>query len=145
MNKLSVEDIKLLLNSLSQENGPDNLLEELCVKLEELNTSYNEVYDDGWEDEGKYQNNYLIYELVLNANTENVQTFYIGVSVGRSGSYFSDWYYTIHNISVSDTKKVLTSVILEDLNDFQLSEISNFIAGKSYKFQLKQRDSYDWE
>lgn len=145
MNKLDIEDIKLLVNSLDKENHHDNLMEELCLKLEDFSPTYQLTYEDGWEDEGKSQSNELIYELTLNATNENVQKFYIRVCVSQSGSHHTDWYYTIHFIEVSITKKVLTSVLLEGLNDFQLSEVSNFIAGKSYNFQLKQRDSYDWQ
>jgi len=57
--------------------------------LDKAGIDYEEVYDSGWEDEGKYQLSEIVY------NIKNTNYLFL---VRRSGSYFSDYYYQIDEV-----------------------------------------------
>lgn len=57
---------------------------------------FEEIEDEGWEDEGKYQNNGYVFRVsVYSVNDEFLEDLelYVKQYASRSGSYYSDYYY----------------------------------------------------
>lgn len=67
--------------------------------LDSLGLGYKVLEDIDWEDDGKYQLGVLIVEI-------KGQIF--GISVSRSGSYFSDYYYNIDGVEELKRYKTYT-------------------------------------
>lgn len=65
--------------------------------LDDLEIQYDTIEDIDWEDDGKYQYGFLVIE---------VKERYFGIGVTRSGSYFSDYYYHIDDITELKKHKV---------------------------------------
>ena len=85
-------------------------LERFEFHLENIGFAFINRYESSWEDEGKYQYQELIGQLVAwDLNVEKypcdksiVERYNLfgRVSCGRSGSYYSEYYYTYEEIEL---------------------------------------------
>jgi hypothetical protein len=75
-----------LLEKINSIVGQDTHAESA---LEDLGLSYTEVEEGEWDDEGKYQYQYNVFE---------IEHRYFGINTSRNGSYFSDYNYTIDSV-----------------------------------------------
>ena len=75
-----------LLEKMNSIVGKDTYSESA---IEDLGLPYEVVEEGEWEDEGKYQHQSTVF---------SIENRYFDVSLARSGSYFSDYYYTIDSV-----------------------------------------------
>ncbi|QHJ79005.1 MAG: hypothetical protein [Caudoviricetes sp.] len=66
------------------------------------------VKDDSWEQNGKYQYRSAVYKVVG-------QEVYFEVSESRSGSYHSDWYYSVPEFYLVDKPIVYVKIPKDEL------------------------------
>ena len=108
-----VELVKEKINSVEwedEENHFDRDLYEFTINEDKLEVV--ELGDDSWEDEGKFQNNYYTYQFKVNGEKVNL---FVGMSVMRSGSYYSDYYYTHYKPEVFRYEvKVVPEVVIPE-------------------------------
>ena len=91
--------------------------------------------DDNWEDDGKYQYRTEQGQLIeMNKNYKEIQSFNFGISreVSRSGSYFTDYYYTNDDYEMFEIEEiVIPEVVIPEHKDQQWNklniDISKFI------------------
>jgi hypothetical protein len=99
--------------------------------IDGLELEYDEVEDEGWDDDGKYSFNYVIYK---------IEGKYYGFCQTRSGSYFTDYYYSVDEVQELPKKEDETiftitsnSVDVEDvisaLNDCDFEYKKTFVKG----------------
>jgi hypothetical protein len=90
---INKETSNLIKDMLSSDNtSAAGFFEENC----ELLLDYEEIEEYDWEDCGKTQSGGGIYKVVLPCG----HVIYINTSESRSGSYYTDWYHTIDDVSV---------------------------------------------
>lgn len=92
--------------NIADDKHPESVLEWACE--DGIIEDYEEFDADDWDDEGKYQHASPVYTIT----TKGGETFLINVAVSRSGSYFSDYYYTIDDVNmVTHKQEVVTRVV----------------------------------
>ena len=104
----------------------ERTLEDNAVKIDGDTFGVTEFDDGNWEDEGKYQYNTESGRLCRYDNEYSVvekYDIYIELSITRSGSYFSDYYYEYDNVRAYEIKKVLVPEVIipehyEDEKDY---------------------------
>ncbi|UZV41286.1 nucleotide reductase [Vibrio phage vB_VpaM_R16F] len=83
----------------------DDSCADSCIEsaIEEFNflDSYREIEESEWTQDYKYQSNEVIFELELT----NGEKRYIELHMSRSGSPFTDWYYTVGGVYEVDKFK----------------------------------------
>lgn len=87
--------------------------QEVWLELdsEKFKFCFEEVEDEGWEDEGKYSNNGYVFRVsVYDAEGGFVEDLdlYIKQYASRTGSYYSDYYYEYEEpFRVTKIKKIV--------------------------------------
>jgi len=66
---------------------------------DDLDESWKMVDEGDWTDEGKYQN----CEMIVEKNGQ-----YFAIALGRSGSYYTDWYYDEPECYPVERKEITT-------------------------------------
>lgn len=77
----------------SDDEHPDSILDEVYTRLVK---DYQLTEEIDWEDEDKYQYATFLYKVTLADDSVH----YISMDVSRSGSYYSDYYYSLDNVNV---------------------------------------------
>jgi hypothetical protein len=100
-------DIKLFLKIVKKLDNHD--LDDFAYTINNKTYGFKRVGDDSWDDQGKYQYQYQQGQLIeIDENYQEIQSFNFGVSrtVQRSGSYFSDYYYSNYPYEFFEIKKI---------------------------------------
>ena len=87
--------------------------------VDEVKYTYTEIEEEDIEDEGKYQNGSTIYGIGLLKEDNSYEIkgdilFYIKQDFSRSGSYYTDYYYTYEKpYIVKKVEKIIKTIIWE--------------------------------
>lgn len=84
------------LKALAAENG------ENYFGIDDLPEDWDEIDDGNWTDEGKYS--YMTRIVAKNGK-------FFAIDQSRSGSYFSDYYYTTAEVYEVARKEIVTTVV----------------------------------
>lgn len=83
----------------------DDMCADSCIEsaIEEFDfvESYKVIEESEWTQDYKYQSNEVVFELELT----NGEKRYIEMCMSRSGSPFTDWYYTVSGVNEIDKFK----------------------------------------
>lgn len=102
-----------LKNKLAEYNfdDEDGNIEGLKFKLNDLSFALTSVKDEDWISDGKYENSSSYYQLVsydaskikyaYSKNIINRYTTVVCQEITRTGSYYSDWYSTYFEPTIS--------------------------------------------
>lgn len=96
MSKENLIDIQPLLTWIERQ---DDIDAETCLDIAVGNfdylLDYKEIEEGEWTQDHKYQHCDATYKLFLSDGTER----FVNISMARSGSPFTDWYYQINDAS----------------------------------------------
>ena len=101
---------ELLLKIAYIINDEELSLEDCLVEVDNVKYSFENVSQEPWDDQGKYQHSSYEGQLCRvdeDYNTLELYDYYIDQSISRSGSYYSDWYYDYQNVRIYKIEKVL--------------------------------------
>lgn len=125
--KINLDVIEVFKNQLSSYDfdSEDSSIEELEFEFNGINYALRSNGRDDWISDGKYENTTENYQLISYDNSEikypcskNIIDYYnliISQDVSRTGSYYTDWYYSYYkpDINVVETVTVAEVVIPE--------------------------------
>lgn len=78
----------------------DSCIEEAIEEFDFLE-NYREIEESEWTQDYKYQSNEVVFELTLT----NGEKRYVEMHMSRSGSPFTDWYYSVDGVNEVDKFK----------------------------------------
>lgn len=86
----------------SDDKHPESVLDYIA---DSLGFDFEEVEGGDWDDEGKYQWATDIYKI-----TTEDGSFLISATVQRSGSYYTDYYYSIWDVDMVVSEEVTRTI-----------------------------------
>jgi len=112
-----------------------SILEDFNISFGNLNFAFICTNEGKWDDEGKYQFQLIEYQLVSYDNSNDSYPTYNNIidrydvvfelSISRSGSYFSDYYYNIESIIPYRITEILVpDVIIPAHNEIKFENIA---------------------
>jgi len=122
--KASDQIIKALKNKLSEYefDSEDASIEELSFEFDGQIFALRGAGSEDWISEGKYENGAENYQLVSFDNSEikypctkNITNYYniiLNQSISRSGSYYTDWYYSYFEPTISVLEIVTVAEVI---------------------------------
>ena len=141
MGTITVEEFKNcklahpdLVKKVREEAETCGNLENFCLEVDGTNYGLYCVEEGDWDDEGKYQYQYNLYQLSsFNKDIKNYlcdkslidkYNLFVGQCVTRCGSYFSDYYYEYDkpDVSVAYVEHI-PEVVIPAHNEVKLKEL----------------------
>lgn len=86
----------------SDDQHPEGVLDYIA---DSLGFEFEEVEDGDWDDQGKYQWATVIYKI-----TTTDGSFLLSVTVQRTGSYYSGYYYSIWEVDMVVAEEVTRTI-----------------------------------